>query len=77
MADAKPFLKSWYFWVTHRRIDPIIQAAKTIKEHWAGVPRWFTSHISNGVVEVLNILIQSAKRKARGFGATARPNWSR
>jgi len=49
------------------RIDPIIKAAKTIKEHWDGVLRWFTSRISNGVVEAINGLIQSAKARARGF----------
>jgi transposase len=45
----------------------MIQAAKTIKKHWAGVLRWFTSRISNGVLEAINSLIQSAKAKARGF----------
>jgi len=67
VADAEPLLKRWYFWATHSRIRPIIKAAKTIKEHWAGVLRWFVSRISNGVLEAINSLIQSAKAKARGF----------
>ena len=67
VADAEPLLKRWYFWATHSRIGPIIKAAKTIKEHWAGVLRWFVSRISNGVLEAINSLIQSAKAKARGF----------
>ena len=67
VAEAEPFLKRWYFWATHSRIGPIIKAAKTIKEHWAGVLRWFVSRISNGVLEAINSLIQSAKAKARGF----------
>jgi len=66
-AEAEPLLKRWYFWATHSRIGPIIKAAKTIKEHWAGVLRWFVSRISNGVLEAINSLIQSAKAKARGF----------
>jgi transposase len=65
--EAEPWLKRWYFWATHSRIRPMIKAAKTIKTHWAGVLRWFTSRISNGVLEAINGLIQSAKRKARGF----------
>jgi transposase len=65
--DPEGMLKHWYFWATHSRIGPIIKAAKTIKEHWAGVLRWFTSRISNGVLEAINSLIQSAKAKARGF----------
>jgi transposase len=65
--EAEPLLKRWYFWATHSRIPRMIRAAKTIKEHWSGVLRWFTSRISNGVLEAINGLIQSAKRKARGF----------
>jgi transposase len=67
VEEAEPLLKYWYFWATHSRIAPMIQAAKTIKKHWAGVLRWFTSRISNGVLEAINSLIQSAKAKARGF----------
>lgn len=68
--EAEPLLKRWYFWATHSRIPAIIKAAKTIKSHWNGVLRWFTSRISNGVVEAINGLIQTAKRKARGFRNT-------
>lgn len=50
-----------------RANEPAIKAAKTIKQHWAGVLRWFTWRISNGVLEAINSLIQSAKAKARGF----------
>ena len=67
MAEAEPLLKSWYFWATPSRIAPVIKAAKTIKEHWAGVLRWFISRISNGALEAINGLIQSAKARARGF----------
>lgn len=60
-------LKRWYFWATHSRIQPIIDAAKTIKAHWDGVVQWKKSHIDNGLLEGLNSLIQAAKAKARGF----------
>ena len=68
--EAEPLLKRLYFWATHSRIAPVIKAAKTIKAHWAGVLRWFTSRITNGVLEAINSLIQSAKAKARGFRST-------
>ena len=67
VEEAEPLLKHWYFWATHSRIAPMIKAAKTIKKHWAGVLRWFISRISNGALEAINSLIQSAKAKARGF----------
>jgi transposase len=60
-------LKRWYFWVTHSRIQPMIDAARTIKAHWEGVVQWKKSHIDNGLLEGLNSLIQAAKAKARGF----------
>ena len=60
-------LKRWYFWATHSRIQPIIEAARTIKAHWNGVLQWKRSHIDNGLLEGLNSLVQAAKAKARGF----------
>lgn len=66
-ALAEPFLKKWYFWATHSRLDPVIEAAYTIKRHWHGVLRWFDTGISNGVLEGINSLIQAAKARARGY----------
>lgn len=60
-------LKRWYFWATHSRIQPMIDAARTIKAHWEGIVQWKKSHIDNGLLEGLNSLIQAAKAKARGF----------
>jgi len=60
-------LNEWYFWATHSRIQPIIEAAHTIKDHWDGVLQWKKSHIDNGLLEGLNSLLQAAKAKARGF----------
>lgn len=68
MAEA--YLKKWYFWATHSRLDPIKQAAYTIKRHWDGVLRWFESNINNGILEGINSLIQAAKAKARGYRTT-------
>ena len=64
---AETFLKKWYFWATHSRLEPIKKAAYTIKSHWNGVLRWFTSRINNGILEGINSLIQAAKARARGY----------
>jgi len=64
---AEAFLKKWYFWATHSRLEPIKQAAYTIKRHWNGVLRWFTSKINNGILEGINSLVQAAKARARGY----------
>jgi transposase len=60
-------LKKWYFWATHSRLQPMIDAARTIKRHWQGVLRWFTSQINNGILEGINSLVQAAKARARGY----------
>ena len=46
------------------------QAAATIKRHWDGILRWFTSRISNGILEGTNSLIQAARSRARGYRST-------
>ncbi len=68
--EAEKFLKRWYFWATHSRLQPMIEAARTIKRHWDGVLAWFESGITNGVLEGINSLIQAAKAKARGYRST-------
>src|SRR5215471_3538110 len=32
------YLKKWYFWATHSRIEPVIAAARTVKRHWERHP---------------------------------------
>lgn len=68
--DFEILLKKWYFWATHSKLEPIKQAAYTIKRHWDGVIKWFESKINNGVLEGLNSVIQAAKAKARGYKTT-------
>jgi transposase len=64
---ATAYLKKWYFWATHSRLDPMIDAAHTVKRHWDGILRWFDSKIANGLIEGINSLVQAAKAKARGY----------
>ena len=61
------YLKKWYYWATHSRLEPMIKAAKTVKRHWDGIVRWYESKINNGILEGLNSVIQAAKSKARGY----------
>ena len=65
--DAEAFLKKRYFWATHSRLQPMIDAARTVKRHWDGILRWHDSHIANGILEGINSLVQAAKAKARGY----------
>ncbi len=65
--SGEKFLKRWYYWATHSKLVPMVNAAHTIKEHWNGILNWFSSHISNGILEGINSLIQAAKARARGY----------
>jgi hypothetical protein len=60
------------FWATHCRIPEIVEAAKTIKTHWAGILRWFESKVSNGILEGLNRLVQAANRRQEDTAWQAR-----
>lgn len=64
---AEAFFKKWYFWATHSRLQPVIDAAKTMKRHKDGILRWFDTRIANGILEGINSLVQAAKAKARGY----------
>ena len=63
-------LSKWYFWATHSRIEPIKEAAYTIRRHWNGVVNWIFYKISNGILEGFNSIFQAAKAKARGYTRT-------
>ena len=68
--SAEVYLKRWYFWATHSRLDPVIDCAKMIKHHWNGVTNYIKTKIDNGILEGTNSLIQAAKDSARGFRST-------
>ncbi|MGH7409527.1 MAG: ISL3 family transposase [Candidatus Methylomirabilis sp.] len=60
-------LRRWYFWATHSRLVPVIEAANAIRRHWAGVLAFIRSRITNGIVEGLNSKIKTALKRAYGF----------
>ena len=68
--NAEVLLKSWYSWAIRCQIEQIKKVARTVKDHWNGILAWFDSKLSNGFLEAINGLIQSAKRRARGYRST-------
>ncbi|MGH2499086.1 MAG: transposase, partial [Candidatus Limnocylindria bacterium] len=68
--EAETYLRTWYGWAIRSRLDPIKEFARTIRDHWEGVLRWFTSKVSNGILEAIGSLVQAAKRRARGYRTT-------
>ena len=48
-AAVKRFFTRWYGWAIRSRLAPVKQVAKTLKRHLAGVLRFVTHPITNGV----------------------------
>ena len=67
VETAEAYLKRWYFWATHSRLRPVIEAAKTIKRHWHGIVNFSLSKINNGILEGINSVIQAVRNRARGY----------
>lgn len=45
----------------------MIDVAKSIKRHWDGVVAYLETRLTNDPVEAINGIIQTVKRKCRGF----------
>ena len=66
-AWATKFWKRWYFWATHSRLGPMIEAAKLIARHLQNVLTYFTHRITNAVAEGLNSKIATVQKRASGY----------
>ena len=67
VAWATKFWKRWYFWATHSRLAPMIDAAKLITRHLQNVLTYFTHRITNAVAEGLNSKIATVQKRACGY----------
>ena len=64
---AQRHWKSWYFWATHSPLKPVIEAARTLKRHEAGLLSSFAHRITNATAEGLNSCIQAIRVTARCY----------
>ena len=65
--EQSEMLECWCQQAKDSGMAPFIKAANQIKACWSGVIAYFSSGITNGILEGLNSKIQLAKRRARGF----------
>lgn len=61
-------LRQWCTNVMRSKVDPMKEVAKMIRNHFQGIVAWAQTRQTNGFLEALNGLFQSAKRRARGYG---------
>jgi transposase len=64
---AERFWRRWYFWATHSRLAPMIEAAQLIQRHLHNVLTYFTHRVTNAVAEGLNSKIATIQKRACGF----------
>jgi transposase len=64
---AEKYFKAWYFWATHSRLTPMIEAAKTLKRHLANLLTYIKHRITNATAEGINSKIQMIKMMACGY----------
>jgi len=66
-GSARKFFDRWYFWATHSRLKPMIEAAKTLKRHLPGLLAYCKHRITNAAAEGMNSKIQLIKANVRGY----------
>jgi transposase len=49
------------------RLGPVKDFVALVENHWDGILAWHTHHLSNGLLEGINSLVQAAKARARGY----------
>ena len=54
-------------WMRHCKLQPMKDAAETLKNHRVEILNYFRDRITNAISEGINSMVQAAKRKARGF----------
>jgi transposase len=64
---AAAFFKRWHRGASRCRLKPVRRVAKTLKDHLAGLLRWFDSRVTNALLEGFSSLVQAAKAAARGY----------
>jgi transposase len=64
---VRSMLAHWCTCVMRSKVEPMKDVARMIRRHVEGIIAWAQTRQTNGFLEALNGLFQSAKRRARGF----------
>jgi transposase len=64
---APEYLRRWCYGAKRSRLQPIKDFVALAEKHWDGIIAWHASHLSNGLLEGINSLVQAAKARARGY----------
>ena len=64
---ASDYLRRWCYGAKRSRLQPIKEFVTLVENHWDGIIAWHKNHLSNGLLEGINSLVQAAKARARGY----------
>jgi transposase len=64
---APEYLRRWCYGAKRCRLQPIKEFVTLVEKHWDGIIAWHANHLSNGLLEGINSLVQAAKARARGY----------
>ena len=67
IKEAEKVFKKLINWLRRSRLEPMKDVATTLKKHKQSILGYFYHRMTNAIAEGINSLIQSAKRRARGF----------
>jgi transposase len=68
---GKAELKGWLRWALRCRIAEMVEVAQMIRRHLAGVLNWFSSRMTNALLEGYNSVLRAGRGVARGFRTSA------
>ena len=64
---APEYLRRWCYGAKRSRLKPIKDFVTLVEKHFDGIIAWHASHLTNGLLEGINSLVQAAKARARGY----------
>lgn len=66
-TSAERHIKRWLGWAQRSRLAPFVALARTVRRHLEGILNYFPNSTTSAAVESINNLIQTARRRARGY----------
>jgi len=66
-TSAALHLKGWCSWAARCRLPSFQKLGRTIKAHWDGILAFYPNRITSAAIEAINGIIQTARRRARGY----------
>jgi len=68
---GKGELKGWLRWALRCRIPEMVEVAQMIRRHLEGILNWFSSRMTNALLEGYNSVLRAGRGVARGFRTVA------